>query len=229
MFDHDTRPTVFCLCVDDFGIKCYSKDDANHLINTLRAKYDCSVDWEGKDFCGLHYDWHYSKQYVDVSLPNYVQQALQRLQHTPPSSPQYSPQQHIPIQYSTKGTRQYATQPDNSPLLSPMETRWLQSVLCTFLYYCRALDPTLSTALNDISLSQAQPSTSTKSKCNRLMDYVSTYPNAFIHYHASDMILNIESDAAYLVLPKAKSRLAGFFHYLIILSLPFLSQSMVHY
>ena len=77
MFKHVTRPTIFCLCVDDFGIKYYSKDDANHLITTLRAKYDCSVDWEGKNFCGLHYDWHYSKQYVDVSLPNYVQQALQ--------------------------------------------------------------------------------------------------------------------------------------------------------
>ena len=43
------------------------------------------------------------------------------------------------------------------------------------------------------------------------MDYVATYPDAYIRYHASDMILNVDSDAAYLVLPKAKSRIVGFF------------------
>ena len=44
------------------------------------------------------------------------------------------------------------------------------------------------------------------------MDYLSTYPDAFICYHASQMILRVDSDAAYLVLPKAKSRIAGFYH-----------------
>ena len=33
------------------------------------------------------------------------------------------------------------------------------------------------------------------------MDYLATYPNAYIRYYASDMILNIDSDAAYLVAP----------------------------
>ena len=31
-----TRPTVFTLCVDDFGIKYCNKDDADHLINTIK-------------------------------------------------------------------------------------------------------------------------------------------------------------------------------------------------
>ena len=34
----------------------------------------------------------------------------------------------------------------------------------------------------------------------------------FLRYHASDMILNIDSDAAYLVLPNARSRIAGIYH-----------------
>ena len=34
------------------------------------------------------------------------------------------------------------------------------------------------------------------------MDYVATYPKAYIRYYASKMILNIESDAAYLIAPK---------------------------
>jgi hypothetical protein len=45
-----------------------------------------------------------------------------------------------------------------------------------------------------------------------LMDYIHTYPNAVIHYHASDMILKITSDAAYLVLPRAGSRAAVHYH-----------------
>jgi hypothetical protein len=44
------------------------------------------------------------------------------------------------------------------------------------------------------------------------MDYLHTYPNAVICYHASDMILKITSDAAYLVQPKAHSRAAVHYH-----------------
>ena len=103
------------------------------------------------------------------------------------------------------------TAPDTSNLLSATESKWVMSVVGTFLYYCKALDPTINTALNDIALTQANPTENTKKKCIRLMDYVATYPDAYIRYKASDMILNIDSDAAYLVLPKAKSRIAGFF------------------
>ena len=72
MFRHSTRPTVFCLCVDDFGIKYFSKADALHLLNHLGKKYDYTTDWSGTHFCGLKYDWNYDKKYVDVSLPGYV-------------------------------------------------------------------------------------------------------------------------------------------------------------
>ena len=48
-------------------------------------------------------------------------------------------------------------------------------------------------------------------KCHQLLDYVLTHPNTTIQYHASDMVLNVDSDAAYLVLPRARSRLAGHF------------------
>jgi hypothetical protein len=44
------------------------------------------------------------------------------------------------------------------------------------------------------------------------MNYLHTYPNAVIGYHASDMILKITSDAAYLVQPKARSRAAVHYH-----------------
>ena len=36
LWAHKTRKTKFCLCVDDFGVKCFSKDYANHLLNSLK-------------------------------------------------------------------------------------------------------------------------------------------------------------------------------------------------
>ena len=48
-------------------------------------------------------------------------------------------------------------------------------------------------------------------KIQRLMDHVNTYDNAYIKFYASDMQLIIDSDAAYLVLPKSCSIIAGYF------------------
>ena len=48
-------------------------------------------------------------------------------------------------------------------------------------------------------------------RCSTLLHYVATYATAFIRYYASDMVLFIDSDAAYLVEPRARSRVAGYF------------------
>ena len=37
MWKHSTRKTLFCLCVDDFGIKYYDKEDILHLENALKS------------------------------------------------------------------------------------------------------------------------------------------------------------------------------------------------
>ena len=39
LWRHATRKTKFCLCVDDFGVKYYNKEDADHLLNSLRKNY----------------------------------------------------------------------------------------------------------------------------------------------------------------------------------------------
>ena len=212
MWKHETRPTTFCVCVDDFGIKYFSEDDAHHLINSLKNDYKCTTDWDGKHYCGLTFDWHYDAGYVDVAMPKYVGDNLQRLGHKTKRAPQYSPHEHVPIKYGQKGQRQFATDPDNTAFLTPQETKKIQSTTGSFLYYGRAIDYTILPALNDIASAQSQPTEKTREKTERLMDYLSTYPNAYIRYHASDMILHIDSDAAYLVAPKARSRVAGYFH-----------------
>ena len=44
------------------------------------------------------------------------------------------------------------------------------------------------------------------------MDYLHTYPNACIDFYTCDMVLHVDSDAMYLVMPKARSRVEGYFH-----------------
>ena len=44
------------------------------------------------------------------------------------------------------------------------------------------------------------------------MDYLHTNPNASIRYHASDMIIKVVSDAAFLFPPKPRSRTAAIYH-----------------
>jgi len=212
MWEHATRPTKFCVCVDDFGVKYWSKEDADHLCNSLGKTFKYTTDYEGKHYCGLTLDWNYALGYVDISMPGYVPKALKRLQHKPAIFPQHSPHTSVPIQCGKKGTRQYATAPDASPLLPIKETKTIQSITGSFLYYARALDLTMLPGLNDIGRTQAKPTTGTKSECQQIMDYAATYPDIFIRYFASDMVLHTDSDAAYLVALQAKSRISGYFH-----------------
>ncbi len=56
----------------------------------------------------------------------------------------------------------------------------------------------------------AQPENTMKS-VNQFLDYMWTHPDAIIRYHASDMILNVHSEALYLSAPKVCSRAGGYF------------------
>ncbi len=60
LWKHDTKPIIFCLCVDDFGLKYTNKDDAEHLLSCLHQAFKVSTDWTGKNFCGLAFDWNYT-------------------------------------------------------------------------------------------------------------------------------------------------------------------------
>ena len=143
-------------------------------------------------------------------MPNYVSKTLRRFQYQP-QTPQYSPFKYNAFALPRPGQQQYAPQPSSSPLLPEKERTYIQSIVGSFLYYARVVDSTLLPALNELSREQNKPTISTKQKAHHLMDYVDTFPHAFLRFHANDMVLHIDSDAAYLVQPNAKSRIAGFF------------------
>ena len=66
LWKHNARDIMFALCVDNFGVKYFKKYDVDHLLNALQKYYEISIDWQGKDYCGLSLDWNYSAGYVDI-------------------------------------------------------------------------------------------------------------------------------------------------------------------
>ena len=65
--------------------------------------------------------------------------------------------------------------------------------------------------LNDLASQQSKPTENTKKAALHLLDYAFTHPLAIVRFYASDMVLQIDSDAAYLVLPGARSRISGYY------------------
>jgi hypothetical protein len=79
------------------------------------------------------------------------------------------------------------------------------------LYYDRAVDPTVLMPLNDIAMEQNKATEKTQATTNQMLDYLATHPDATIRYHASDMVLHIHSNASYVLVSNARSRLGGLF------------------
>ena len=108
MWRHATRKTKIVLCIDDFGIKYYSKADLDHFLNSIAKYYEYTIDRSGEHYLGLKLDWCYDKNFVDISMPGYIDRLLKRLKYPPPKKPQASPHEHLPFTIGVKGTRQYA-------------------------------------------------------------------------------------------------------------------------
>ena len=98
-----------------------------------------------------------------------------------------------------------APYPDKIDLLDKEATKIIQSIVGTMLYYARSADPTMLRAINEILRVQSRPTRDTEEKARMLLDYASTYPNAILRYKDSDMVLDVDSDATYLTMPKAQS------------------------
>ena len=117
---------------------------------------------------------------------------------------------YISVDFSKHPQCQYAMQDDYSTLRFPKETNYVQRVIWTLLYYARAIDSTLLTAWTHITTQKSSPTQTTMEKCNQLQDYVNTYGRVFVRFHASDMILEVDSNSSYLILPKSRRRYAGY-------------------
>ena len=79
------------------------------------------------------------------------------------------------------------------------------------LDYARVVDCTVLSSLSSIASKQSQATEGTEKKVKQLLDYSTTQPDATVRYYASEMVLNIHSDASYLSEARARSRVAGYY------------------
>ena len=140
-------------------------------------------------------------------MPNYVTKLLEQFNHPPPKRPQHSPHAAPPRQFGASA--QEPVKHDNTPKLAPDRINRIQQIVGTIMYYARAVDVTTLVALSSIAAEQAQATEQTEKHVHQLLDYLHTHQDATIRYVASDMILNIHSDASYLSEARARSRLGG--------------------
>jgi hypothetical protein len=141
-------------------------------------------------------------------MPGYIKKQLlkyehimQRIQHCP-----YSPE---PKKYGAEA--QSPLPQDNSQKLTKKEIKQVQKIVGSILYYARAVDMTVLMALSSIASEQTKGSEHTLEKAYQVLDYLASHPDAVVRFQASDMVLNIHSDASYLSEPKARSRACGHF------------------
>ena len=81
LFTHITRNISFTLVVDDFGIKYIDEADVHHLIRIMKEKYSFKVDFDAKQYIGIHLEWNYQERELICSMKGYIKQALIELEY----------------------------------------------------------------------------------------------------------------------------------------------------
>ena len=208
LWTHDTRPISFSLVVDDFGVKYTNKADADHLLQTLEKHYTAvATDWTGGLYCGITLKWDYTDRTLDISMPGYVEALLVKYKH------ECTKKTHTPYKPAPRKFGKEAQDPlpeDTSPALDDKGINRIQQIVGSILFYARAVDLTNLPGLNTLASEQTTATETTMANAKGMLDYLATHPNATIRYRASDMILNVHSDASYLSESRARSRAAGY-------------------
>jgi hypothetical protein len=109
-------------------------------------------------------------------MPIYVAKQLLWYEHPHPTKPQHCPYNQNPIKC---GQDNQATDPiDTSPKLDEANKKCLQQIIGSFLYYARAVNPTILMALSAITSQQALPTEDTRNRVNQFLDDMATHLNA---------------------------------------------------
>jgi hypothetical protein len=176
----------FTLVVDDFAVVWKDRTKIDHFIEILTLLYQVKVNWGGTKYLGRDVTIDREKRHVTLTMAGYIRKLLQRVRPHGIKGAS-TPAQYTAPNYAHPGA-QKATM-DDSPLASESDKKTLQSVVGTLLYYARAVDPSICTAVHQLGSVQSKPTENDMRKMDRLLQYVSTHPNNGIRYYASNMIL----------------------------------------
>jgi hypothetical protein len=114
----------------------------------------------------------------------YVSSALAEFEHPQPEKLEHQPHQHNLPQFRVK--TQLTDPVDHTQPLNKSEILQLQQITGKFLYYSRAVDPTMNVALSTLASQQTKGTQHTAQDATKFLNYCATHPNATICYYASD-------------------------------------------
>lgn len=141
LFQHHERGTIFTLVVDDFAIKYKREEDAQHFIDTLNK-------------LGFHITFDDVKHTVSFSMPQYIPKVLARFFPNEIIRGAKSPAIYTPPNY---GRGDQIEVEDTSQSLNEAEIKRLQEIIGSLLFYARAIDSTMLTAVNHLASLQSKP------------------------------------------------------------------------
>jgi len=138
LWKHDTRPIIFSLVVDDFGVKYVGKENAPHLLDTVRGKTtNAPVTGRGSNTADLPSNETTTDE-KSISLCRGTSAKPSPAFNTPLAKRQDQPYPHVKPNYGAK--KQYAPVEDASPALNKAGKKFIQEVCRVFLFLARVVD-----------------------------------------------------------------------------------------
>ncbi len=186
-----------------------SREDIDHLIDSIKKTYTLTEDWMGNLYCGITLEWDYVNRHVGISMPNYIKKKLQEYGHIIPTRIHSCPYHPEPKKYGSEA--QASLPPDATPRLDKAGIKRVQQIVGSILYYARAVDMTVLMGLSSIAVEQTKATEKTMERRIDLLNYLATNQDAKVRFRASDMVMNIYSDASYLSETNSQSRSCGQF------------------
>jgi hypothetical protein len=96
---------------------------------------------------------------------------------SPPSTHTHTPSRYVTMVYGAK--TQYTTK-DKTPPLTAQLCLTIPKITGSFLYYARAVDPTVVMPLINIATHQTKAMEKTQAATNQMLDYLATHPDTTI-------------------------------------------------
>ena len=127
-----------------------------------------------------------------------------------PQVPAHHPHQTTPLIAPVNGTRVRIHSAPNGtpnrqlPALNPDEANTVQQVFGSFLYYSRAVNPTMIFSLNTIAYQQLKSTQETAKKVVQLLKYAATHPGEITRYYSRVMTLHIHSNALFFIVARGE-------------------------
>ena len=214
LFRHRTRNIAFTLVVDDFLVKYKRTEDAKHLIEALEDMYALKVNWQATKYLGYKLEYNKDKRTIRLSMPTYIAKALEKYCPQGPPPAQDSPAVYHSPERGRKGPQMdRPADPHDEIPLTPEQSKFVQQVTGTLLYYAIALDATILPAVTFVASEQSKATQSVMDAVTHLLGYVAHHANNMLVFRASYMKMHIQSDGSHLSRSESRS-VAGAFYYL---------------